>query len=260
MTELFGKSGLALLEAFTFTRTLYAFDFDGTLARIVRSPDNARMSRTTEQLLRRLGELAPVAILSGRSVADLRRRLGFTPAYLVGNHGLEGAGEAGSCLELAARTCEKWKLALATTEWPAGAEVEDKTYSLALHFRRARARAAARKKFVEAIAALEPAPRVVGGKFVINLLPPGAPHKGAALLGLLRRAGRDHVLYVGDDETDEDVFGLEQRPGQALTVRVGRSDDSRAAFFLERQSQIDRLLRLLIRYHEAGKGAGVALR
>ena len=250
MTSLFGKSGLAVLEAFSVTRTLYAFDFDGTLARIVRVPENARLSSKTEALLKRLSELAPVAIVSGRSVADLRRRLGFEPAYLVGNHGLEGVGTRKASLERAASACMDWKRHLAQYSWPAGVEIEDKTYSLALHYRRARARGRARVMIEDAIKGLSPAPRLVRGKLVFNVLPPGAPHKGAAIQDLLRTTGLSHVLYVGDDDTDEDVFGLTELGGQALTVRVGRKQSSHAAWYLDRQSQIDRLLRHLIEAHE----------
>ena len=250
MIPLFGKTGSAVLEAFTFTRTLYAFDFDGTLARIVRVPENARMAPKTEALLRRLSELAPVAIVSGRSVADLRKRVSFEPAYLVGNHGLEGLGAKRDSLEKAASTCEAWKRSFADMEFPAGVEIEDKNLSLAIHYRRARARGRARKAIEEAIATLAPAPRLVRGKLVFNLLPPGAPHKGAAIQDLLRATNLTHVLYVGDDDTDEDVFGLKELGENALTVRVGCKSSSQAAWYIGRQSQIDRLLRCLVRFHE----------
>ena len=46
--------------------------------------------------------------------------------------------------------------------------------------------------------------------------------------------GCDTALYVGDDETDEDVFALDE-PGRLLTVRVGNAP-SRAAFYLQRQA------------------------
>lgn len=255
MISLFGKTGSAVLEAFTFTHTLYAFDFDGTLARIVRAPENARMGAKTEALLRRLAELAPVAIVSGRSVADLRKRIPFEPAYLVGNHGLEGLGTKKDSLARAASICAGWKRELEATPWAAGVEIEDKEYSLALHYRRARARAKGRRQLEEAVAALSPEPRVIKGKFVFNLLPPGAPHKGAAILDLLRVSGMRHVFYVGDDDTDEDVFGLAEQLGQAITVRVGRKRDSHAGYYIERQAQIDRLLRLLISWHEREPGA-----
>ena len=70
--------------------------------------------------------------------------------------------------------------------------------------------------------------RLVGGKHVVNLLPAGAPHKGLALERARARLGCDTAIYVGDDETDEDVFALDQ-PGRLLAIRVGRKPSSSAA-------------------------------
>jgi len=44
---------------------------------------------------------------------------------------------------------------------------------------------------------------------VENLIPRGAPHKGDALLHLLDFSGCGRALFAGDDETDEDVFRLD---------------------------------------------------
>ena len=87
--------------------------------------------------------------------------------------------------------------------------------------------------------------RLIRGKQVVNLLPRDAPHKGIALEKARARVGCDTAVYVGDDETDEDVFGLD-RPGRLLTVRVGRKRDSLASYFLRDQSEIDRLLIALL--------------
>ena len=78
---------------------------------------------------------------------------------------------------------------------------------------------AARRAVLTAARSLEDA-RLVGGKLVVNLLVPDAPHKGLALERERARSACDTVIYVGDDETDEDVFQLD-RPGQLLSIRVG---------------------------------------
>src|SRR3989344_5814712 len=92
MKYLLSNSGKQSMEALRFTDTLYAFDFDGTLAPIVANPDDARMSAKNIGLLKELNKLASVAVISGRSLTDLKKRLPFRPKYLVGNHGLEGVG------------------------------------------------------------------------------------------------------------------------------------------------------------------------
>lgn len=247
---MFSKSSLIVLESLSFTETLYAFDFDGTLSKIVRVPSEARMSRTTEQLIRQLSEKVPVAIVSGRSVEDLRARLGFTPKFLVGNHGLEINGINPESLAQAQRICRSWMSSLKRQKWPSGVEIEDKTFSLAIHYRRSRNRSSSRQQIQCELGRLKPSPRVIQGKLVYNILPHGAPHKGAAVMDVLRRSGMRHVFYIGDDDTDEDVFNLPpHEKGQIMTVRVGKKAASQAGYFIHRQSEINTLLRLMISYH-----------
>ena len=72
----------------------------------------------------------------------------------------------------------------------------------------------------------------------------GDVNKGTALRHYLERFERTSALYVGDDRTDEDVFGLDL-PG-LMSVRVGHRRTSRAAFFIHDQSEVDRLLQTLL--------------
>lgn len=240
MKPLFSPEGLRSLRILTHSRALYAFDFDGTLCRIVRDPMKAAPQDTTLALLRKLQHQAPIAILSGRRVTDLRGRLGFTPAHLIGNHGLEGGPRESRILGTARNTSATWKRQLEA----AGLHVEDKEFSLSLHYRRSRNRRRARLRVMRATRGLSPRPRIVPGKCVLNLVPPGAPHKGTALATLLKTTGFDSALYVGDDVTDEDVFSTAGR--HVLTVRVGESTRSQARYFIRRQAEIDRLLQALL--------------
>jgi trehalose 6-phosphate phosphatase len=251
MMPLFSKSSLMVLESLSFTRTLYAFDFDGTLAKIVRVPSEAYMSVTTENLLKELSELVPVAIISGRSIDDLRKRVSFAPHFLVGNHGLEGVASATDELAEAQKICRSWCNSLKSRSFGQGVEIEDKKFSLAVHYRRARNKAEARKQIPAVIESLSPEPRVIVGKSVFNLLPAQSPHKGAAILDLMKKSDAKHALYVGDDDTDEDVFNVPYRDGQLMTVRVGMKKSSNAKYFIERQSDINRLLKTLIHFHKS---------
>jgi trehalose 6-phosphate phosphatase len=87
--------------------------------------------------------------------------------------------------------------------------------------------------------------RVIGGKQVVNVLPLGAPHKGVALERERDRLGCDTAFFLGDDETDEDVFALDH-PGRLLGVRVGAARRSHAAYYLKSQREVDALLARLI--------------
>jgi len=122
--------------------------------------------------------------------------------------------------------------------------IEDKAYSLSVHYRKSRQKRVARAAIFEAASAL-PGARVVGGKLVVNITPKGAPHKGVALQRERERLHCDTAIYVGDDDTDEDVFALDQ-PGRLLSIRVSKKVSSAAAYYIENQSAMDALLRVLV--------------
>ena len=111
---------------------------------------------------------------------------------------------------------------------PQGRRIEDKGFSIAVHYRQSREKKNALAAILEAAARLGNV-RVIGGKQVVNILPDGAPHKGIALERERERLRCDTAIYVGDDETDEDVFALDQ-PGRLLAIRVGAASASQAPY------------------------------
>jgi trehalose 6-phosphate phosphatase len=127
-----------------------------------------------------------------------------------------------------------------------GVDVEDKRFSLAVHYRRSRRKRDARKAIYDTVNALPFRMRTIPGKLVVNVVPERAPHKGDALLELRAKEGADTAIYVGDDATDEDVFMLDQ-PGRLLSIRVGLARSSSASYFLRNQREIDALLARLAR-------------
>lgn len=258
MKYLLGQNGLRLLESLCFTKTLFAFDFDGTLAPIVSEPQAARMRDQTMALISELNRIAPVAIVSGRSLNDLRARIGFTPRYLVGNHGLEGLTLSNST-ELGSEEISKnWEQNLRKLEKTQGVFIENKTYTLAVHYRNCRSKRQAKHDIIEMAQALAPAPRVIFGKSVVNLVPAGAPHKGIALTQLMLKSKTRSAFYVGDDDTDEDVFCLPQS-NRIVTVRVGKKKTSQARYFLYRQSEINAVLKRLISFLSVNRSTSEAL-
>tara|TARA_B110001454_G_scaffold83721_1_gene80534 strand:+ start:15146 stop:15919 length:774 start_codon:yes stop_codon:yes gene_type:complete len=249
MMPLFSKSSMIVLESLSFTKTLYAFDFDGTLAKIVSAPSDAYMTKTTESLLRELSKLVPVAIVSGRALDDLKKRVGFKPQFLIGNHNLEISGEEKKSIRAAMDTCQRWLEVLHSYDFGPGVEIEEKIHSLAIHYRRSRGKKEAVSKIKEAIGHLSPNARVIFGKSVVNLIPLGAPHKGTAILDLIKRSMVKHIFYIGDDESDEDIFSLDYTAGQIMTVRVGQKRSSQAKYYIKHQSEINHVLKTIIRFH-----------
>jgi len=231
-----------VLEQLAWSEVLLGFDFDGTLAPIVDDPARAELRASTRRLLGELARLYPCVVISGRAVRDVERRLAGVPLRaVIGNHGLE----PWRATEELRRIVERWQRTLAPRLEPlAGVELEDKVYSLAIHYQRSRRKKEARAAIVRALGLLGEV-RVIGGKQVVNVLPLGAPHKGVALERERDRLGCDTAFFVGDDETDEDVFALD-RPGRLLTVRVGSAGVSQASYCLRSQGEIDALLARLI--------------
>jgi trehalose 6-phosphate phosphatase len=243
----FSPEGVACLAAVLATRPLLAFDIDGTLAPIVERPDDARLPDDVQSCLAALARCTEVAIITGRGVDDARRMLRFEPRYLVGNHGLEGLPGWRERARAFARLARGWRDAIdaCAAIHAAGVTLEDKRYSLSLHYRRAANPYAAREAIRRCVGALDPPPRVIEGKAVVNLLPPDAPDKGDALRALMRETHRGSVLYVGDDDTDETVFALHLP--SVLTLRVEPAADSEAALFLRDQREVYTLMQHIAR-------------
>jgi trehalose 6-phosphate phosphatase len=242
MRDLLAEANREVLEQYACSRTLLALDFDGTLAPIVDDPRRAAMRPSTRRLLRQAARAYPCVILSGRARADVARRVGGASVEaVIGNHGMEhGRLPAG-----AGRTVRLWTRRLeGELGGLPGVAIEDKGASLAVHYRASRQKKRARARILEAAQRLGDV-RLIGGKDVVNVLPAGAPHKGLALERARARFGCDTAIYVGDDDTDEDVFSLDQ-PGRLLAIRVGRRAASAAAYYLRSQRDVDRVLRRLV--------------
>jgi trehalose 6-phosphate phosphatase len=241
--DLLAPANRAVLARLASSKLLLAFDYDGTLAPFVDDPDQARMRGRTRHLLERLARAYPCVVISGRAQQDLLRRLRGTGVLeIIGNHGLEPRRRTDGLAALVRGWTGPLHRALSHLD---GVVVEDKVFSLGVHYRRAARRDEARSAILRVAATLD-AVRVVDGHCIVNLIPRGAPHKGLALEAARQQLWCDAALYVGDDESDEDVFVLE-KPGRLVTVRVGRNSRSRASFFIRDQRRIDHFLSELAR-------------
>jgi trehalose-phosphatase len=159
---------------------------------------------------------------------------------VVGNHGAEVSARSRP-----ARAVPRWRDALGRElAGLAGVWIEDKRFSISVHYRRSRRKATTRRAIWRAVSTLRGA-SVFGGHDVVNIVPRTAPDKGRALEWLRRAHRRDLVIHIGDDVTDEAAFARARATG-GLAVRVGRARGSRAAYFVQSQRHIDALLRHLV--------------
>jgi trehalose 6-phosphate phosphatase len=188
-------------------------------------------------------------VVSGRAESDLLGRLDGVPLRgVIGNHGVEPWQTS---RELADEV-RRWRPLLEQgLRGLSGVTIEDKSFSVSIHYRHARDKERARTRILETSSALGDV-RVIGGLQVVNILPPGAPDKGTALLSERVRIGCERAIYVGDDETDEDVFALGD-PGSVLGIRIGNTSDSAAKYSIVSQTEIDALLRVLVELRRTKK-------
>lgn len=246
MQNVLSVRGQAVLAEAMRLRPLLAFDFDGTLAPTVSRPDDAHVSVALARRLDQLSRLLPVAIVSGRRIDDVAPRLGFEPQFIIGNHGAEDDDAPHHAA--AARALEAVRARLqshAARLQAAGVDVEDKRYSVALHYRLAHDRHEALGLISAVLDGAQGETRVFAGKCVVNVVPHDAPDKGDAVASLVERCGSASVVFVGDDVNDEQVF-VRSQP-HWLTIRVGRNDPgSHARYFLDGTAEVGILLHRML--------------
>ena len=187
-------------------------DVDGTLIDIGPSPNEVHVGDDLRDSLARLSRATggAVALVSGRSIADLDAL--FAPLKLpaVGGHGAEL--RVREVISSAAPLPQDLRRHLSEAATPgSGIIVEDKGYSLALHYRKAPQHEDRLRSHIAAGRAAFPAEatEVLLGKAVLEVKRPDV-NKGDGVRELMRHppfAGRMPV-FVGDDVTDESVFAV----------------------------------------------------
>jgi trehalose 6-phosphate phosphatase len=231
-----------VLADFATSNVLVAFDYDGTLAPIVPTPATADMRPRTRRLLACVARRYPCVVISGRRVDDLARRLRGVPLdQVIGDHG----SETSVAVSEPTRQVRQWMDELGSRFGSyEGISLEPKARSVTVHYRHARHRAATLAAIEAAIGRLRDA-RALHGSEAVTLLPRGGPDKGTALELARRQLACDTAIYVGDDDTDEDAFKAAP-PERLLSVRVGATARSAAAYRLASQTDVDALLQTLL--------------
>jgi len=240
---LFEKDALSKMRNFIDTTTLFAFDLDGTLAPISSNPSVIGIPHPIKQEFAILNNQAVVAVITGRSRSDALNHLGIAPRYLIGNHGAEGLPGWENQEKDFSRIVNNWQSQLdrlLPIDNRSGIMIENKGLTLSLHYRYVCNIKYAHKIILQVIGKLDPQPRRIGGQFIENIIPMGAPDKGDAIKLLMQESGRQKGFFVGDDETDEDVFRLNDV--NIFAIRVGKNISSNARFYLLGQHEIVRLL------------------
>jgi trehalose 6-phosphate synthase/phosphatase len=231
-------------------RPVFLFlDYDGTLTPIVSSPEKAVLSAAMRSRLNRLKKMVFLAVISGRSLKDIRKKVGVGGILYAGNHGAELGDES------EAAGMPEWnydrpmleeylgRLQEATTYIP-GIFIEDKMITASIHFRQVPIPYLGKlfnlifnlAKDYDRFFALR------SGKKVFEIRPLQAPDKGAAVSLILKKLGRGKLpVYIGDDMTDEDAFLALKDKG--ISISIGKSLN--ADYYLSSQAEMGELMNRL---------------
>ena len=238
---------------------LLLFDYDGTLTPIVNRPEEAILSPGVRDLLRALGEKSKISagIISGRSLEEVKGMVDIDGIYYAGNHGLEIEGPG---LKYASREAEAartmiedlaGRLAVAL-ENISGILVEDKGLSLSVHYRLVEA--GQEKVVAEIFHGVTESPlaegkiRITTGKKVFEVRPPIDWNKGKAVEKIATKVKaalnlqKALIVYLGDDNTDEDAFRVLHPPeGRGIFVG-GENKSSAAGYYLDSPAEVAEFL------------------
>jgi trehalose 6-phosphate phosphatase len=228
------------LEGLATPHLAVFYDFDGTLSDIVNDPDAAKLVAGAAEALVKLAAQCPVAVLSGRDLADVSERVGLPGLWYAGSHGFELTAPDGTHHQNEAAAAVIPVLERAAVELRdqigsvPGVAVEHKRFGVAVHYRNA-----ARDRVGEVSAAVRAAGkrhalRVTTGREVIELRPDIDWDKGKTLhwvIDHLHQAGSGPLLpiYLGDDITDEDAFDAVRKEGVPILVRHNDDGDRATA-------------------------------
>lgn len=243
---------------------LICLDYDGTLTPIVKNPEKGVLNASGKKLLQTLKKLPgiKIALLSGRSLGSLKKMVRIPGIVYAGNHGFELDGFKMKRVHPAAlaakstmtRIAKKLKDNYRTLP---GILIENKTYSLSIHYRRIPSSEIPSAKSI-LLRTLRPFLKrskvaMTDGKKVWEIRPAAEWNKGTTLVWLFarifaERPGHIHPIYIGDDLTDEDAFKVLKKRGTVIKVTEDPNERSHASHRLRSPGEVFRFLKKIIAY------------
>ena len=227
----------AMRAKLTRSPLLIALDIDGTIAPIAATPHAAVVPHGTREVIEVLTtrDSVHVAFVTGRGAEDGRLLSNVPNAWVIGNHGIEVIDPTGHvhvdarAAAYASAVAHAGATLASRLAGVSGVIVEDKRWTLSIHYRQVARDAVPLVATVVRDVAVATGLRVTQGKELLELRSPVEINKGTAVTTLAstigitsKRAPRGAVLYAGDDYTDEDAFAsLRAQFREPVTVHVG---------------------------------------
>lgn len=212
------------------------FDYDGTLTPIVKKPELATLPYKTKHLLKKLinQDWSKVAIISGRSLKDIKKLIGIKGIIYAGNHGLELEGSKLKYTNKRALMLKKYldiiyNQLVEELKGYSKLLIEHKGLTLSVHYRIEKNKDRLKKIFkilnnITDSYVKQKKIRITHGKKVVEIKPKISWNKGKIVLWLLKYFKQNSPskntlsIYLGDDATDEDVFGVLRKRGIGIFV------------------------------------------
>jgi trehalose-phosphatase len=238
---------------------LLMLDFDGTLVPIQDDPFSVELDREGRRLLQELRDDGQIelAVISGRSLPDVKARIGLKDMVYAGCHGLEMEGPDWTLVQPKAQSLQPHlqRAAGELAELEASSDgnvlVEDKRYAVAVHFRRASPGQVkgVEKALAEQLRKHKGKLKLSKGRKVYELKPNVGWDKGQAARLLMRMNEKrsPFPVYVGDDLTDETAFQAIRDRGLGILVESQeRSKVTAASYRMKSVRQVREFLKGLL--------------
>jgi trehalose-phosphatase len=239
-------------------------DYDGTLAEFAPTPEDVFPDGALAELLGRLAEhpRVHVSVVSGRRLRHVQRLVPVPGILLAGTYGVEILTPEGNPVDRLDYDEVRPALDAIKPAWQAllegraGFFLEDKAWALAIHARFAddaeTERVLAQARDVAETLADEYAAgvfRLLGGHKFLEVGPRLA-HKGRTVAYLLAHFPwpAEHLIFVGDDDKDEEAFEVIQEEGGVAVVVAPEERQTRADYRLEAPGATRRWIGALLQH------------
>ena len=236
------KNFLKLEKKIKTSENLLLFlDYDGTLSHFKKDPKAAHPVKGIKEVIDQLSKLSfvKIAIISGRSLTDLKDMIKLDNIYYAGLHGLEMKDYTPQNLS---RKEIQYYINMIKENYSKEIKndqiyLEDKKYVLSIHYRDDYKNIDNLKLFITNLINKNKY-EVMKGRKILEIRPKNW-NKGKAVKMIRKNSFENNnplEIYIGDDTTDEDAFSVIN--GFSIYVKNENKMSEKANFFLNNPDDV----------------------